>query len=118
MIRLLTFNLPYMAIPLIAYFVVPSSAGISEPLFYTALVCLVIEAAKASRVGAEAIFDAAISLALFILAGAVMLLYPDFQTATWRMLTAMAAADVLISMPVMINVARRDWGGTPFMGGN
>lgn len=114
MIRLFATNFPFLLIPAGMWYVMGLGGAVSpinEPILIACLVALCLEAAKASRVGVEAIMDALIGVLLFIIALVVLVTqHPYFDNPTWRMITYFALADVLISIPVMINVARRDFG--------
>ncbi len=97
-----------LSIPLVSGAILALTMG--DLLVLLGLVLLYIEIFKATRTGTSSIVDHLLSMALFVICLVEVIVLPGFGTATFVILTVMAAIDVVAGFTVTISGARRDIG--------
>ena len=98
---------PIMTLPMIGEVVWKVTAG--DALLLLSVALLFIEILKATSTGTATIFNHAVSMLIFIVCLVEFLLFPQFATSVFFILTMMALLDVLAGVMVTIVSARRDF---------
>ncbi len=82
---------------------------VKEVIVLAGLILLYIEMAKATRTTNVSITDHAVSLLVLIVCIVELIVVPFCGTATFFLLTIMAAIDVVAGFTITITGAKRDW---------
>ncbi len=98
---------PMLTLPMIGNVVWKVTAG--DALLLLSVGLLFIEILKATSTGTATIFNHAVSMLIFIVCLVEFLLFPQFATSVFFILTMMALLDVLAGVMVTIVSARRDF---------
>lgn len=108
-------NDPLFSLPMISDVSWSVSAGDALLLFAVAM--LFLEIIKATSTGTSTIFNHALSMIIFIVCLVEFLLFQQFATSVFFILTMMTLLDVLAGVMVTIVSARRDFGVGEGFGG-
>ena len=104
-------------------FSVPMISGVhwkvtsGDALLLFAVGMLFFEIVKATSTGTSTIFNHALSMVIFIICLVEFLLFPQFATSVFFIITMMTLLDVLAGVMVTIVSARRDFGVGEGFGG-
>lgn len=104
-------------------FSVPMISGVhwtvtsGDALLLFAVAMLFLEIIKATSTGTSTIFNHALSMVIFIICLVEFLLFPQFATSVFFIITMMTLLDVLAGVMVTIVSARRDFGVGEGFGG-
>lgn len=98
---------PLMSLPMIGDAKWAITAG--DALLLLSIALLFIEILKATSTGTATIFNHAVSMLIFIVCLVEFLLFPEFATSVFFIITMMALLDVLAGVMVTIVSARRDF---------
>jgi len=88
-----------------------------DVLIMVAIICLFMEIIKSTSTGTATIMNHAVSMLLFIVCLVQFLLFPNFATSVFFIITMMTLLDVLAGVVVTIVSARRDFGVGEGFGG-
>lgn len=102
-----TLNEPMLTLPMVSG--APWAMTGGDLLILVALGFLFIEILKSTSTGTATILNHAVSMILFIVCLVQFLLFPQFATSVFFILTMMALLDVLAGVVVTIVSARRDF---------
>ncbi|MEL6473973.1 MAG: hypothetical protein AAFQ21_07795 [Pseudomonadota bacterium] len=100
-------NATMLSLPMISGVVWKLSAG--DVLMVLAISLLFLEVLKSTSTGTATIMNHAVSMILFIVCLIEFLLFPNFATSVFFMLTIITLLDVLAGVVVTIVSARRDF---------
>lgn len=110
-----TLEKPFMSMPMMGDVTWQLSNG--DLLIVLAIFCLFWEIVKSTSTGTATIINHAISMILFIVCLVQFLLFPNFATSVFFVITLMCLLDVLAGVVVTIVSARRDFGVGEGFGG-
>lgn len=110
-----TLSTPLITIPMMSEIDWILSNG--DLLIIIAIFCLFWEIIKSTSTGTATIVNHAISMVLFIVCLIQFLLFPNFATSVFFIITMMCLLDVLAGVIVTIVSARRDFGVGEGFGG-
>lgn len=91
--------------------------SMGDILIMVAIVCLFMEIIKSTSTGTATIMNHAVSMLLFIVCLVQFLLFPNYATSVFFIITMMTLLDVLAGVVVTIVSARRDFGVGEGFGG-
>ena len=91
--------------------------SMGDILIMVAIICLFMEIIKSTSTGTATIMNHAVSMLLFIVCLVQFLLFPNYATSVFFIITMMTLLDVLAGVVVTIVSARRDFGVGEGFGG-
>ncbi len=100
---------PALTLPMVSESVV-WQVTVGDLLILVSLICLFFEILKSTATGAATIINHAVSMLVFIVCLVEFLLFENFATSVFFIITMMALLDVLAGVVVTIVSARRDFG--------